>query len=145
MKVILKQLQIEPMASVIPVRCSTNWAMKPRRKQVRCEFNWYPLYEESEMCVWLRSKSYVCTAEREYQWKWSSQLWSNKGNNIFSQNGKYYLRQEKEWQNKAHVLVIGLFLRFFRYWTVISKISAFSSFEWHDTCKDKQKQRLYTL
>ena len=27
----------EDMTSAIPVRCSTDWAMKPRRKQVRCE------------------------------------------------------------------------------------------------------------
>ena len=42
----------EPVTSAIPVRCSTNWAMKPRWKQVRCEFNLYPLYEENDMCIW---------------------------------------------------------------------------------------------
>ena len=39
----------EPMTSAIPVRCSTDWAMKPRWKQVRCEFNLEPLYEENDV------------------------------------------------------------------------------------------------
>ena len=26
-----------------------DWAMKHRRKQVRCEFNLYPLYEENDV------------------------------------------------------------------------------------------------
>ena len=30
----------ELMTSAIPVRCSTDWAMKPRWKQVRCEFTY---------------------------------------------------------------------------------------------------------
>ena len=42
----------EPMTSAIPVRCSTNWAMKPRWKQVKSEFNLYTLYEENEMCIY---------------------------------------------------------------------------------------------
>ena len=67
-KQLIKQLQrkprknseawtgFEPMTSVIPVRCSTNWAMKPRWKQVKSEFNLYPLYEESKMmCIWYKS------------------------------------------------------------------------------------------
>ena len=33
----------EPMTSAIPVWCSTNWAMKPRWKPVRCEFNFIPI------------------------------------------------------------------------------------------------------
>ena len=42
----------EPMTSMIPVQCSTDWAMKPRWKQVKSEFNLYPLYEESEIiCI----------------------------------------------------------------------------------------------
>ena len=33
--------------------CSTNWAMKTHRKQVRYEFNLYPLYEENDVkCIW---------------------------------------------------------------------------------------------
>ena len=28
----------------VSVRCSTNWGMKPHWKQVKCEFNLYPLY-----------------------------------------------------------------------------------------------------
>ena len=44
----------EPMTYAIPVRCSTDWAMKPRCKQLESEFDLYPLYEESEMmCIWL--------------------------------------------------------------------------------------------
>ena len=35
---------IEPMTSTIPVQCSTNWALKPCWKQVKSEFNFYPLY-----------------------------------------------------------------------------------------------------
>ena len=43
---------LEPMTSAIPVRCSTNWAKKPRWKQVESEFNLYTLFEESEiMCI----------------------------------------------------------------------------------------------
>ena len=43
----------EPMTSAIPVRCSTNWAMKPCWKQVKSEFNLYLLYEENDMmCIW---------------------------------------------------------------------------------------------
>ena len=43
----------KPMTSAIPVRCSTNWAMKPNRKQVKCEFNLYLLYEENGVeCIW---------------------------------------------------------------------------------------------
>ena len=34
----------EPMASMIPVCCSTNWAMKPHWKHVKYEFNLYPLW-----------------------------------------------------------------------------------------------------
>ena len=34
----------KPMTSTIPVWCSTDWAMKPRRKQARGEFNLCPLY-----------------------------------------------------------------------------------------------------
>ena len=37
------------MISRILVRCSTNWAIKSRWKQVKCEFNLYPLYEENDM------------------------------------------------------------------------------------------------
>ena len=41
----------KPMTSAIPVQCSTNW-VKPCWKQVKSEFNLYPLYEESErMCI----------------------------------------------------------------------------------------------
>ena len=32
----------EPVTSAIQVRCSTDWAMKSRWKQVKCEFNLYP-------------------------------------------------------------------------------------------------------
>ena len=51
-----KQLQIKPrknskaptgfkpMTSAILVQCSTDRAMKPRQKQVKCEFNLYPLH-----------------------------------------------------------------------------------------------------
>ena len=42
----------EPMTSAIPVQCSNIRPMKPCWKQVKCEFNLYPLYEESEMmCI----------------------------------------------------------------------------------------------
>ena len=41
----LQRGSTEPMTSAIPVRCSTHWGMEPRWKQVRCEFNLYPLYE----------------------------------------------------------------------------------------------------
>ena len=52
----------EPMTSVIPVQCSTNWAMKPCWKQVKSEFNFPLLYEESEMmCIWY--KSYIWTVD----------------------------------------------------------------------------------
>ena len=38
----------EPMVtSAILVRCSTNWAMKPCWKQVKCESNLYLLYEDT--------------------------------------------------------------------------------------------------
>ena len=63
---VTKQLQIKlrknsdaptgfkPMTSLIPVRCFTTWAMNPRQKQVKCEFNLYPLYEENAdmICRW---------------------------------------------------------------------------------------------
>ena len=35
------------MTSTILVECSTNWAMKPRQKKIRCEFNLYLLYEDA--------------------------------------------------------------------------------------------------
>ena len=34
---------LKPITSAIPVRCSTDWAMKPRRKQDRCELNFWAL------------------------------------------------------------------------------------------------------
>ena len=71
--VVTKQLQIKPrknpetptafesMTSTIPVRCSTNWAMKPRRKQVKSELNLYPLYEENDiMCIWYKQLGFLC-------------------------------------------------------------------------------------
>ena len=39
----------QPMTSAIPLRCSTKWVIKPHWKQVKCEFNLYPLYEENNM------------------------------------------------------------------------------------------------
>ena len=39
----------EPMTSVIPVWCSTDWAKKCRQKQVRCKFNLYPLYQATDI------------------------------------------------------------------------------------------------
>ena len=47
------QRDLNPWSYAIPVRCSTNWAVKPCWKQVKSEFNSYPLYEESEIiCIW---------------------------------------------------------------------------------------------
>ena len=62
----LKQLQIKPrknykaptgfkpMTSMILVLCSADWAMKPRWKEVRYEFNLYPLLYMKRMtwCVY---------------------------------------------------------------------------------------------
>ena len=42
----------EPMNFIILMQHSTNWAMKPRWKQVKSEFNLYTLYEENEMCIY---------------------------------------------------------------------------------------------
>ena len=50
----------EPMSSMTPVRCSTNWAMKPCWKQVRCEFNLYPLYEVNDMMGFLCITGFSC-------------------------------------------------------------------------------------
>ena len=47
------QQDLNPWPPSIPVRCSTNWAMKPCWKQVRCEFNLYPLYEVNDMMGFL--------------------------------------------------------------------------------------------
>ena len=45
---------------------STNWAMKPRWKQVKCEFNLYPLYEESDLLP-TRLHSSVGRASHRYR------------------------------------------------------------------------------
>ena len=44
----------EPMTSVMPVQCSTNWAMRPHWKQVKSEFNLYPSYsmKRVRLCEW---------------------------------------------------------------------------------------------
>ena len=49
----------EPMTSAIPVRCSTDCAMKPRLKQVRCEFNLYLSYEENDVIFVIHTLSYT--------------------------------------------------------------------------------------
>ena len=41
----------KPMTSVIPVQCSTNWAMKPRCEQIKRQFNLYSLYEDVFLVV----------------------------------------------------------------------------------------------
>ena len=43
----------EPMTSAIPVRCSTDWAMAPRGKQVMCELNLYVLYKENDVNLYM--------------------------------------------------------------------------------------------
>ena len=63
------------MTSAIPVRCSTNRAIKPCWKQVKSEFNSYPLYEESEMMyTWYKSYM-ICTSFHKYNSWFFSYQW----------------------------------------------------------------------
>ena len=60
----------EPMTSVVPVRRSTDWAMKPHRKQVRCKFNLYLLYEENNLMWSVYDKDHEWTVDKEVMKSW---------------------------------------------------------------------------
>ena len=72
----LKKIQawtgFEPMISVIPVQCSTNWAIKPTGSWSLCEFFIYPLrrWDESE---YLKVHTFELR-KKEWISEWSSQL-----------------------------------------------------------------------
>ena len=71
----------EPMTSAIPVRRSTDWAMKPRRKQVRCEFNLYLFYHRympADVSVKEPSKGSVGFACRNHRKESSKGLYSRR-------------------------------------------------------------------
>ena len=56
----------EPMTSAIPVRCSTNWAMKPHiGSEVNCEFLFSRERNEMTCSIW--NDSYVNCG---YMWRW---------------------------------------------------------------------------
>ena len=48
------------MTSAIPVRCSTNWAMKPRWKQVIWRMRWCVYDKEFESLVWIPLEPHNC-------------------------------------------------------------------------------------
>ena len=51
--------------------------MKPPWKQVKCDFNLYLLYEESEMMMCNDKDHMSALRLKKYKWKCSSQLCSN--------------------------------------------------------------------
>ena len=63
----------EPMTSVIPVWCSTNWAMKPQREQVKSSI--CTRYMKVIIMIIHNVLSYMIFFTLKLTW--SSQLWSN--------------------------------------------------------------------
>ena len=86
----------EPMTSAIPMRCSTNWAMKPLWKQVKCplepqNFFWALFCNCSTYFITARFISYRsgCPASRARGW-WSIRATTqiSAGNSILVEGGK---------------------------------------------------------
>ena len=70
-----------PMTFAIPVRCSTDWAMKPCWKQVRCEFNLYHYMKRMQCMIKIMSElqkiTTTITTMYNLQWQWQWQINSN--------------------------------------------------------------------